>query len=588
MSNENHLLEMNRRQFLLASGAAAGAAWVIGCDSSTPHGNNSTNNLNNLPDADVDGEDLFDADADADADAEVPLPRPVTTVRETIVGQIQDTQQFEDLRSLFGITRKGPGEPHTERDDLGAAAVAADTTVVLSSLAYFAHMTDIHLVDEESPARSIHSPIAQASAWRPHEPWAVHNLNAAVATLNGFAEVHPHDFLLFGGDITDSKHFVELDWFIRTMEGQPIDPDTGADDNPRPGDLPDPHDPFQGVGLHPEQRWYCIQGNHDKLVLGNFDTLDFTIANPTGDKATLYLSDAVIPTCHESPVCVGGYCYSETPDRCHVPFSDDNYTTRDVVPDPDRRYLDRAEWISMVMGATRNGPTGHGFNNDNLVEDVSYWVDPEAVPGMPVALVGLDTSYDGGVTASANAQMTDEEFIWLEQTLATLAAADKLIIVLSHHCSSNLGDDQARLIAILNACPNVILHCTGHIHTNAVYPHPAPAGMDPWHGYYEVQTCGLLDWPQQIRFWEIVDRGDGTGVLYSTMVNLDIAPGSAVEACRFYALTDIQEGRNTSRGGTPGDRNAALRIAWPPAMIPVLAALPKREVETLHFYDDDK
>jgi hypothetical protein len=54
---------------------------VISCDSSTPHGNNSTNNLNNLPDADVDGEDLFDADAyaDGDADAEGPLPRPVTT-----------------------------------------------------------------------------------------------------------------------------------------------------------------------------------------------------------------------------------------------------------------------------------------------------------------------------------------------------------------------------------------------------------------------------------------------------------------------------------------------------------------------------
>jgi hypothetical protein len=145
-------------------------------------------------------------------------------------------------------------------------------------------------------------------------------------------------------------------------------------------------------------------------------------------------------------------------------------------------------------------------------------------------------------------------------------------------------------VAMLNACPNVVLHITGHHHTHEVYPHPAPSGMDPWHGYWEVQTCGLLDWPQQIRFWELVDRGDGTGLIYSTIVNSEQPAGSVVAGCRFYALADVQEGRSDDGEGPglPEARNVALRIAWPPAMIPVLAALPKRDVETLHFYDEGR
>ena len=592
MTKEDRLFEMNRRQFLLASGAAVSTAWVLGaCDSENPHGNNG-NNVNNLPDADVDGDtgDLVDADADADADAEVPLPRPITTVRETIVGQLEALPHFEDLRSLFGVTRKGPGEPHIERDDLGAAAAATGQAAVLSSLAYFAHMTDIHIVDEESPARSIHSPIASASAWRPHEPWSVHNLNAVITTINAFAEVRPHDFIVFSGDLTDNKHFVELDWFLRVMEGLPIDPDTGSDQDPLPSGQPDPHDPFTGVGLHPAVKWYCVQGNHDLLVLGNFDTMSFAVADPTGSSATVLISDSVVPTCFDDPVCVGGFCYSETPARCHIPFSDDYYTTRSLVADPDRRFIDRVEWIQMVMGATRNGPPGHGFNNDNVVEGRSYWVDPEPVPGLPVALVGLDTSSAGGVAASADGYMPQAELDWLQETLDDLVAADKLVVIISHHCARDVGDKAATLVAMLNACPNVVLHITGHHHTHEVYPHPAPSGQEPWHGYWEVQNCGLLDWPQQMRFWELVDRGDGTGVIYATIVDSVQPEGSVVAGCRFYALADVQEGRSADGEGPglPEARHVALRIAWPPAMIPGLAALPKRDVETLHFYDEGR
>jgi len=579
---------LSRREFLAVSSAAASAAWLFGCDDSsgTQHGNNITPDADAGPDADADASDIVDADTDADVPVN-PLPRPATTVRETIQGRIEATEQFEDLRSLFGLTKKGPGEPHIERDDLGAAAASSGASVRLSSLAYFAHLTDIHIVDEESPARSIHSPIAQASAWRSQEQWSTHVLAAAMATINRFAEVRPHDFVVFSGDLTDNKHFIELDWFLKIVEGQTVDPDTGANDDPRAAGLHDPHDPFVSEGLHPSIKWYCVQGNHDLLVLGNFDVMDFWVADPTSDKATLWISDAVIPTCYAEPVCQNGFCYSDTPDRCHVPFNDDAYTTRDLVPDTRRRFIDRMEWISMVMSASRNGPAGHGFTNDNLASGKSYWVDENPIPGIPLALVGLDTSSAGGVAASANGYMSQEQLNWLRDTLDALAAAQKLIVVISHHCSYDLGSSTDAFRSILNGCPNVVLHITGHHHTHQVMPRPVPAGMDPWHGYWEVQNCGLLDWPQQIRFWEIVDRGDGTGIIYSTIVDIDMPPGSTVEAARFYALVEVQEGRaqqSDNGPGAPQDRNVALRVAWPPEMIPVLAQLPQRDVETLHFY----
>ena len=137
----------------------------------------------------------------------------------------------------------------------------------------------------------------------------------------------------------------------------------------------------------------------------------------------------------------------------------------------------------------------------------------------------------------------------------------------------------------------------GHGHRNEIYPRPAPQGLEVWHGYWELQTSGLLDWPQQMRFLEIVDFGDGTGAIYSTMVNLHIPAGDVAEAGRFYALVHVQEGEKSNDGmgvngdaqtcgeGNDGclDRNVILRVAWPPDMLDTLASLPPRPVETLNF-----
>ncbi|MBN2725097.1 MAG: metallophosphoesterase [Deltaproteobacteria bacterium] len=588
---------LTRREFAVAS---SGAVVFAACTNSTgTSDNNSVNNLNDASnDADVDDvTDITDVDSDVSDDDSISPPpqRPVTTATETVRGVLQETLQFEDLRPSFGLTKKGPGEPHQDRDDFNAVSASNGVLGTASSLLYFAQLTDIHITDEESPARSIHSPLAQGSAWRPQEPWSTHILAAAVETINSFTEVRPHDFVLFSGDMTDNHLGIEVSWFLDCLEGNLLDPDTGTDDNPMEDPGPDPHDPYQPTGFLPEVRWYAALGNHDLLVLGNFDTLDFSIADPTGDSATLFLSDAVIPTCFDEPVCpdISGsdvYCYSETPARCYIPNTDDYYDSRDTAADSRRAYASRNDFMSMIMASTKNGPSGHGFNQMNIDNGTSYWVDENPVPGIPVALVTLDSSSEGGITSSAAGYMSDTQINWLQSVLDNLVSQNKLIVVMSHHCSRDITNNGNTLVTMLNNCPNVVLHITGHHHTHQVIPHPPENSDMPWMGYYEVQTCGLLDWPQQMRFWELVDLGDGTGMMYSTIVDINMPPESTVEAGRFYALLDLQEGR-TEDGEGPGtemDRNVAIRVAWPPDMVDVLSSLPVRDVETYHFSDSLK
>jgi Calcineurin-like phosphoesterase len=589
MKKESEGFKLTRREFVIASGVAVTAS---ACDNDTATHVTDDGGV----DADVDedtGDIIGDGDTDSGEDENVAPPpeRPITTVKETIRGTLLETQQIEDLRSVFGKTETASGEPHIERDDLDAAGTSTGAAAEASSLAYFVQLTDIHLTDEESPARSIHSPIAEASAWRPQEIWSTQTLDSAMATINDFAEIRPMDFVIFSGDIIDNKHFIEMKWFIDIVEGNTINPDTGDDDDPRAQGLLDPHDPFEAAGLHPDVNWYATQGNHDLLILGNFDSLDLMIADPTGDKATILISDNATPTCftdHIDPdACIDGFCYSDTPDRCFIPANDTYYQTRDVVPDANRHIISSEEWIAMVMESTTHLPLGHGFTNDNITNETAYWRDDSPIENSPIALVGLDMSTTG-VTSSSTGSFSSEKLQWLKDTLDDLASQNKLIIIISHHCSRDIGgNDTDTFREALNNCPNVLLHITGHHHTNEVMTRPAPEGLQPWHGYYEIQTSGLLDFPQQMRFFEVVDKGDGTGIIYSTMVNIKMDEGDKAEASRFYCLVNVQEGRGRMGLGEPEDRNVALRVAWPPSMIPILANLPQRDIETLHFIPED-
>jgi hypothetical protein len=120
---------------------------------------------------------------------------------------------------------------------------------------------------------------------------------------------------------------------------------------------------------------------------------------------------------------------------------------------------------------------------------------------------------------------------------------DRLVVLFSHHGTGTLDNTRGAhagpggepligavgLLDLLHRFPNVVLWLNGHTHINAVRPHHDPA--DGRHGFWEVTTCAVLDWPCQTRLVEIVDHGDYLSIV-TTMVDHDtpLVP-AALENC---------------------------------------------------------
>jgi hypothetical protein len=518
-----------------------------------------------------------DTDTDTGSDTE-PFVPPETTLTSTVVPVLSAEDHSGDLatRPQWGLVEEGPGEPWIERDDLGVGDAGVEPLDEPSSVALIWQMTDAQIVDEESPARLINGDFYEESAFRLHEPWTPHFVEAAIRTGNRFSAERPFEFALQTGDMIDNAQGNELAWYMALMDGGDVDPDSGDDDDPIPGAGNDPHDPFVAAGIDPAVPWYASIGNHDVLVQGNGPLLAWMLADPTGDTTSL-LSKAVVPTCLDAPWYTDE---SSTPDRCYLPAKT-YYTSSTVVPDPDRAFIERSDWVDAHFG-TATLPDGHGYTEINQATGRGNYIVHDVVPGVPSALVVLDLVDVSGQWGTIGAEL----LAWLDAALAEAEAADELIIVASHYASNGIDDEgeRAAFLDVMHAHPNVVALIAGHVHGNRITPQPAGVDQPAENGFWEIETSGLVDWPQQMRFVEIVDNRDGTGSIYCTMVDYEIpADLPMLDGGRFYSLYDVQGGGAAAGYGHADDRNAILRFAWPAALAETLAALPHRDVASLSW-----
>ena len=569
--------------------AMALAAVVAGCSDSPP--DNLTTDAGDTDtttgtDADTDTDTDTETDTGTDTDTDPPGPdeRPPTTLFQTVESVLPEEDQTGLLgggdRSEWGITVTGAGEARVALDDLGVGEAPETPIGEPSSLMYIWHVTDAQIADEESPSRLINGDAFSESAYRWQESWGSQFLDASIRTANDLAYFRPFDLALLTGDMIDNIHANELDWFIGTMDGEVVDPDSGDDDDPIPGSLNDPHDAFQAEGLTTDVPWYSVAGNHDLLELGNGSLLSWMLADSTGT-TTSTLSKAVVPTCLDTPY------YSDesaVPERCYLPPKS-AFTSSTVVADPERALIDGYGWMDGHMG-TYTVPDGHGYTSESLQEEFGSYVIEDIVPGIPSAIIVLDMVSSSGQWGTFSSDIE----LWLEARLQEAQAADRVVIVASHHTARSIDDDEQSeaFIALLNEYPNVVAHIGGHTHDNRITPRPAPDGYGPEHGYWEIETSAIIDWPQQTRLIEVVDNRDGTGDILCTMLDYQIPDElQLVEGGRFYALWDVHSGGGDTGSGDPEDRNVALRIAWPDALADALALLPDREVEADNYAVDE-
>ena len=213
-----------------------------------------------------------------------------------------------DKRGWSRVVR-GPGEPHVVRTGLGQKAKAGRAQRRTALLA-FAQLSDVHIVDAQSPARLESGEGISSSAYRPQEVLTAHVAESMVRRINrvgaGPVSGAPLALAIQTGDNSDNSQYNEIRWNIDVLDGGEIRQDSGdlttyegvmdanpdyydpyfwhpgktpagqAKDTPTkqhgfptlPGLLDACRRPFQASGL--SMPWYAVFGNHDQLVQGNF------------------------------------------------------------------------------------------------------------------------------------------------------------------------------------------------------------------------------------------------------------------------------------------------------------------------------
>lgn len=537
-----------------------------------------------------------------------PVQAEGTTLASTVVrGAPVNDQGYVRLTS-------GPGEPHVVRDDLGTAAQPGREGR-RAALLSFVHLTDIHVIDAQSPARvefldryndGPGSSLIFSSAYRPQEMLMPQFADAMVQAIEDVARGpvtgRGFDFALCTGDNTDNAQLNETRWQIDVLGGTPLTPASGdparfegvadqdpltydvhywhpdgtptgqADDNYRrlhgypvvKGLLDASQRPFTPVGL--SMRWFTAYGNHDGLVQGNFPR-------------SFQLNEIAVGPL-KAVSAPAGASFDDL-ERGDSEALEDALTTaplRVVTADPQREVISRQRWVEEHF-TTGGTPLGHGFTSENVETGLAYYVF-EPAPG--IRGIVLDSVNPNGESSGS---LDPAQFAWLRARLEEVSGPgrDRLVIVFSHHTIETMtnsivfvDDPRPRVLGpqvrdLLLEFPNVIAWVNGHTHRNKITPYTRPDGG----GFWQINTAAHIDFPCQSRLLEITDNRDGTLSIFGTLLDAaaPLSYGGRLDStaalaslARELSVNDPQSGKNDDSRGAVEDRNVELLVKAPFAL----------------------
>jgi len=522
-----------------------------------------------------------------------------SSLQQTI---LQGAVQKGSYRTLV----TGPGEPYLARLDVLGRAASANRAASRRSLLYLGHLSDMHVIDAQSPGRiepmieQDHS--AWGSAFHPQDPLSPHVIASMVKSMSdlAFSPVTgaPMGAGVVTGDSADMHSTRELRWYIDLLDGLSVDPKTSATFQGvqawaeavwayRPGDpaggsfgeygfptLPTLLDeaiaqPVPSVGL--PAPWYTVYGNHDTLLLGTFG-LDTQLRGLAVGGQKSYTVEATASS------ILGGYAASTGPlqqllDSLGIALGL-RPGFRSVPSDAGRALFSQREFMEQHFTTEQYpGPVGHGFTQHNLDSGETWW-KADLTPS--VRAFGLDTCNQ---VAGPDGAVPDSQFQWLRSELEQATREQKLALVFSHHNSDTLENRAQRpgqtevlhgaeeFVAMLLEYPVMVGWLNGHTHLNQILAHKAPGGGT---GFWEITTASCIDFPQQQQMVELVDNRDGTLSLFTTVVDhaADAVPGSGgdylalASRSREFAANDWAESPLMRRGSAL-DRNTELLLPAP-------------------------
>ncbi|MCX4580091.1 TIGR03767 family metallophosphoesterase [Streptomyces sp. NBC_01571] len=587
---------INRRRFLLASGAvaAAGAAGSAGAflpRQRRPHA----------------------AEPAVRAAAQRSAPHATTTLETTArLGGAPHTGTYRRLVS-------GPGWPMVVREEIAPPRAGREDR--RTPLACFVQFTDLHIADVQNPLRTEFLRSRTPTAWRAQEALTVAGAVALVEQVNklggGPHSGLPPAFVMTTGDNIDNNSAIELEWFLTLMNGGRITPNTGDPktyEGVQNSGLPlywHPGDPAlrdldkrRGLPLIPgfldaatrtltspglRIPWYSTVGNHDDLPGGCLSPAldDFAV----GSRKLLSVPDADAAA-YAKALGSGDDPKSEV---LTAILNRHAASARTVTADERRHLFTPHDYLAAHLDPARAGagPVGHGYTPDHLDGDRMYYTFQVAEN---VIGISIDTTYRSG---HYEGSLGGDQMRWLEQTLAAHSsrsydadgrlvrrpgADDAHILVFSHHHSPSMTrrpdaartdeprHDGAEVIALLSRFPNVVAWINGHSHVNRITPH---AHATAARSFWEVNTASHVDYPHHARLFELVDNKDGTVSLFTTLVESaaphrtapDFDDLSAVGLASLFrelaynapGLADsMRAGVQEGWAGGAGDRNTEL------------------------------
>ena len=547
--------------------------------------------------------------AHAVAPARVALPLARTTAQGTLTVTGPNAQGYRRLTV-------GPPESHVVRADLGIAAQAARGSCRVPLVA-FAQLSDIHIVDHQSPARvewvdryddpsDLPSPGIFSSAWRPQEAMTAHVADAMVRAINdastGPVLGQPLQFAIETGDNSDNSQLNEIRWNIDVLDGETVVPDSGdltryegvqdgdpiyydtnyyhpdgtpagaSEDQWRaigypvvPGLIDAARAPFSPVGLG--LPWYSAFGNHDGLVQGNFpiSTMPMLQDIAVGPLKIISPPVGMSQATFANAVADGSLATLLTTSLAGP-------GVRAVTPDPDRRLLTRAEVVEEHF-TTSGAPVGHGFTDTNRQDGTAYYFFDVG----DFRMVVMDTVNPNGY---ADGSLDQTQFDWLKGVIDEVT--DQAVLLFSHHTADTMenplvgtgADPEPRvlgdaLVSYLLTKPQVIGWFNGHTHKNQVFSHSRGDGTG---GFWEVNTASHADYPQQARIIEVANNADGTLSIFATVIDHAAPPRfdddldnplSLAALSRELSANDPQNDR-ASHLGADDARNVELLVQAPP------------------------